>query len=276
MARVVLHSMLFLYSLAITFSLLPYSVYCFHPKVLTNVSRSLSDISWSWAPAGATWYGSPTGAGSDGGACGYMSAVGEPPFNSKISAGGPSLFRSGAGCGTCFEVKCTENAACSGQQATVVITDECPGGPCLAEPVHFDLSGAAFGAMAKPGREDQLRNVGVLNIQYRRQVVQCKYPGVKIAFRVDPGSNPWYFSTAVEFVNGDGDLAAVEVQEASSKQWLPMQRLWGAVWKLNSGNPLNGPFSIKLTTPSKMTLVAKNVIPSGWVPGRIYHSKVNF
>ncbi|KAK6918593.1 RlpA-like protein, double-psi beta-barrel domain [Dillenia turbinata] len=264
MARVVLHNMLFLYGLAITFSLLPPSVYCFHPKVLTNVFKSLSDISWSWAPAGATWYGPPNGAGTDGGACGYMSAVGEPPFNSKISAGGP------------FFVKCTENAACSGEKVTVVITDECPGGPCLAEPVHFDLSGAAFGAMAKSGREDQLRNVSVMNIQYRRQVVKCKYPGVKIAFRVDPGSNPWYFSTAVQFVNGDGDLTAVEVQEDSSKQWLPRQRLWGAVWKLNSGNPLNGPFSIKLTTPSKMTLVAKNVIPAGWVPGRIYHSKVNF
>jgi hypothetical protein len=51
---------------------------------------------------------------------------------------------------------------------TVVVTDQCPGGPCLAEAAHFDLSGRAFGALAKPGQADNLRNVGVLKVLYNR------------------------------------------------------------------------------------------------------------
>ncbi|KAH7519630.1 hypothetical protein FEM48_Zijuj08G0057500 [Ziziphus jujuba var. spinosa] len=233
---------------------------CFKPKLFYNVSKYESHSNWS--PAGATWYGSPNGAGNDA----------QAPFSSMIAAAGPSLYKSGKECGACYKVKCTSraNAACSGKPVRVIITDACPG--C----VHFDLSGTAFGAMALPGQADKLRNAGVLQVKYRR--AKCNYPGKTITFKVDAGSNPSYFATLIEYEDGDGDLASVDLKQAvDSHSWLPMQQSWGAVWKLDAGSTLHAPFSIHLTAlESSNTIVANNVIPAGWKPGQTYRSVVNF
>ncbi|KAF5204450.1 Expansin-b15, partial [Thalictrum thalictroides] len=250
----------------------------------TALNRQILNVSaiesTDWSIAKASWYGPPNGAGTDGGACGYKSAVGKFPFSSMVSSGGPSLFKSGQGCGDCYEVKCTSNAACSQKPVTILISDECPG--CVSESAHFDMSGTAFGAMAISGKADQLRNVGVFHVQYRR--TECNYPGQtplttsSIKFRIDAGANPYYFSTVVEYLNGDGNLASMELEEASNKDtWHQMDRLRGAVWKLNSGSELKGPFSIRMKAADcGKVLVASNVIPVGWKPGDIYWSHVNY
>ncbi|XP_019192192.1 PREDICTED: expansin-B15-like [Ipomoea nil] len=235
-----------------------------------NVSKLKSFNRWS--PAGATWYGPPSGAGSDGGACGYRNTVEQPPFSSFVSAGGPSLFKSGKGCGACYEVKCTTNAACSRNPVRVVITDECP--ECVKESTHFDLSGTAFGAMAVSGKANQLRAAGVLQIQYRR--VPCRYRGNTMTFRVDSGANPFYLAVVIEYEPGDGDIVAVQLKQGNSRAWTNMQQSWGAVWKLNSGSGLIAPFSLKLTGDSGKTIVVNNAIPVGWKPGRTYRSGYKF
>ncbi|CAA3005774.1 expansin-B15-like precursor [Olea europaea subsp. europaea] len=134
-----------------------------------------------------------------------------------VEIDGRCLLQDGEGkeCGACYKIKRTKHHSCSGKPEKVVITDFCPGGPCASESAHFDLRGAAFGSMAIPGKEDKLRDAGVLQIRYSR--VACDYSGKTIMFRVDQGSNPEYFMVMIEFEEGDGDLARVDLQQASSK-----------------------------------------------------------
>ncbi|XP_071732705.1 expansin-B15-like [Rutidosis leptorrhynchoides] len=236
---------------------------------------NISTVATHWSTAAATWYGAPDGFGSDGGSCGYGNAVSQAPFSSMVTGIGPSLYNSGKECGACYEVKCTKHPSCSRKPARVVITDFCPGGPCASDHAHFDLSGTAFGAMAKPGQEKHLRDAGVLQIRYAR--VECDYSSTNLVFHVDQGSNPNYFATVIEFEEGDGDLAGVALKEEGSDEWLNMVQSWGAVWKIDPGRTLQPPFSLRLVSQySKRVLVAKNVIPRGWTPGLTYRSIVNF
>lgn len=93
---------------------------------------------------------------------------------------------------------------------------------------------------------------------------------------MDAGANPYYIAFVVEYENGDGDLASVEIQPAGGS-FIRMQEMRSAVWKLNSGSALRGPFNIRLTSgESHKVVIAHNVIPANWSANGIYRSIVNF
>lgn len=104
----------------------------------------------------------------------------------------------------------------------------------------------------------------------------CLYKGTSIAFRIDAGANPFYMAFVVEYENGDGDFASVEIQPAGGK-FIFMQEMRSAVWKVNSGSALRGPFNIRLTSRlSRKVVVAQSVIPEYWKADETYRSIVNF
>jgi hypothetical protein len=65
------------------------------------------------------------------------------------------------------QIRCVAPEECSDKPVTVFITDM---NYDPIAPYHFDLSGTAFGAMAKPGYNDKLRKAGIIDMQFRRSV----------------------------------------------------------------------------------------------------------
>ncbi|XP_075080652.1 expansin-B5-like [Nicotiana tabacum] len=128
--------------------------------------------------------------------------------------------------------------------------------------------------MAKPRQGEKLRNLGRINISYKR--VACKYK-TNIMFKVDKGSNRFFFAVAIEAENGDGALSLVEIKTTNSNKWIPMQQMFGATWCVHiNPNTQKPPFSLRLTSEYKHQIKANNIIPVGWQSRTIYKSNVNF
>ncbi|KAM0821172.1 hypothetical protein ACQ4PT_029713 [Festuca glaucescens] len=250
---------------------------CCAEQRLNYTSKLAKASSSPWLPAKATWYGAPTGAGPDdnGGACGYKH-VNQYPFMSMGSCGNEPLFKDGMGCGACYRIRCVNDRSCSGKPETVMITD------MNYYPVakyHFDLSGTAFGAMAKPGLNDKLRHAGIIDIQFRR--VRCKHQGLNVNFHVQRGSNPNYLALLVQYANRDGTVVRMDLMQSTRSgsptgTWEPMTHSWGAIFRRDTSRPLQGPFSLRIRSESGRTLVAKQVIPANWKPDTAYRSNVQF
>ena len=98
------------------------------------------------------------------GACAYGSMA-TSFFAGHIAAAIPSIYKDGAGCGACFQVRCKNPKLCSTKGTIVMITD-------LNKSNQTDLvlSSRAFRAMAKPivGADKDLLKQGIVDIEYQR------------------------------------------------------------------------------------------------------------
>jgi hypothetical protein len=109
--------------------------------------------------------------------------------------------------------------------------------------------------------------------------VPCEFPGLKVGFHVEEGSNAVYMAILVEYENGDGDVVQVDIMEAKGPgkgRWTRMRESWGSIWRLDSNHRLQAPFSLRIRNESGKTLVARNVIPSNWRPNTFYRSIVQY
>jgi hypothetical protein len=95
----------------------------------------------------------------EAGECGYYSAIKDWPWGSNVTAVSPNMFRGGAACGTCWDLKVEDGD----ETIRVVATDVCRGGPCAVADYHFELSGHAFGLLAN-------RSSGHITVSYTRLV----------------------------------------------------------------------------------------------------------
>nr|AAA86533.1 Ory s 1 [Oryza sativa] len=236
-----------------------------HPKVPPgpNITTSYGD---KWLEARPPGMVRPRvlAPKDNGGACGYKD-VDKAPFLGMNSCGNDPIFKDGKGCGSCFEIKCSKPEACSDKPALIHVTD------MNDEPIaayHFDLSGLA---MAKDGKDEELRKAGIIDTQFRR--VKCKYPAdTKITFHIEKASNPNYLALLVKYVAGDGDVVEVEIKEKGSEEWKALKESWGAIWRIDTPKPLKGPFSVRVTTEGARRSSAEDAIPD---PGRRQRVQVN-
>ncbi|TVU10540.1 hypothetical protein EJB05_44080, partial [Eragrostis curvula] len=189
-------------------------------------------------------------------------------------------------------VKCSSHNACSQDWVTVTVTDVCRRAvPCLEDPkaAHFELSGHAFGAMAKPGRSDELRAASLVTVLY--EWVDCQYtPPAGIVypvFQTLPGSTNEDFAMTVLYIEGFAiaKMVPVFLRNAGDSDWQLMTRSQDrpAVWTLTDDStrrplPVRPPLSIKIditwVTRGKddVTVIAEDVIPVGWQSGMTYYN----
>ncbi|KAK7263345.1 hypothetical protein RJT34_30933 [Clitoria ternatea] len=214
----------------------------------------------------AAYYPNSQENGTDVGACGFGS-FGATVNGGDVSAASNNLYRNGIGCGACYQVRCINNAYCSDNGVSVVITDQ-----GSSDNTNFILSQRAFGGMAlNTDTAAALLALGVVDIQYKR--VSCNYPNKNITVEIDESSsNPHFLAFVIWFQQGSRDITAVQLCETQNFVCKLLDRNHGAVWTANS--PPSGPLSLRMLFSAEegeeAWVVPANNIPQDWKAGQTY------
>ncbi|XAR54856.1 hypothetical protein NMG60_11030171 [Bertholletia excelsa] len=219
--------------------------------LLVHTQGDTSTCSDCFTHSRAAYYPDSDEKGTENGACGFST------FGATINGGDVSassdLYRDGAGCGACYQVRCTDNKYCTDKGVTVT----------------------GFSAMAQTtDAAASLLALGVVDIEYRR--VSCSYPNKNITFKIDESSTfPTYLAFVIWYQQGQNDITAVQLCETQNFACKLLDRTHGAVWTTTS--PPTGPLSIRMLFSSDEDdtwIVPINNLPEDWKPGNAYDSGV--
>lgn len=199
------------------------------------------------------------------GACGYGSlALGFDGGN--VAAAVPSIYKNGAGCGSCFRIKCKNPKLCSKQGTRVVVTDL-----NTSNQTDFVLSSNAFKAMANKAMGDTLLKQGLVDVDYRR--VPCDYKNKNLAVRVEEISKkPDYLAIKFLYQGGQTEIVGADIATVGDANWNYVSRNYGAVW--DTDRVPKGALQLRLRVTQGFDGLElwqdKAVLPADWKNGVVY------
>ncbi|XP_057825110.2 expansin-like B1 [Cryptomeria japonica] len=218
----------------------------------------------------ATFYATSDGLGTPSGACGYGS-FGRTLNGGQVAAAS-DLYKDGIGCGSCYQITCTNEELCTEEGVTIVVTDYGVGNG-----TEFIMSPTAYSKLAQPDKAKQLVSLGVIDIEYKG--VSCKYPGYNLMIKIDESSKfPDYLAIQFWYQGGQKDILSIELsQEKNGEQKTEMKRNHGAVWDVVA--PPKGALWVRFLAggyrrTSFEWITAANAIPANWEAGAIYDSGI--